>query len=167
MDGSFSHPGICFGECRCVAHGSLLTRILRKSSPWYCQLGLARDKGKVTGHHLDPPENKALSCGCPPSLWLSSLIARGEEEAYAAHRARRNPTSNAAIEKELREHLDQLAPEQRRRVLDFVRTLAAKRTLGVAGSTLTRFAGAIARDDLDVIGEAIEAGCEQTNLHEW
>ena len=38
---------------------------------------------------------------------------------------------------------------------------------GKPGQTLTRFAGWIAPDDLALIQEAIESGCEQVDLDEW
>ncbi|MDY6877862.1 MAG: hypothetical protein SWK90_16895 [Chloroflexota bacterium] len=38
---------------------------------------------------------------------------------------------------------------------------------GKPGQTLTRFAGWIAPDDLALIQEAIENGCERVDLDEW
>jgi hypothetical protein len=80
---------------------------------------------------------------------------------------KRSGEMNPAIERELREHLDQLAPDQQRQVLNFARTLAAAKIPGVAGHALTRFAGTIAKDDLAIISTAIEEGCEQVNPDEW
>ena len=74
---------------------------------------------------------------------------------------------NPAIERQLRERLDQLAPDQQRQVLNFARGLAATRAGGVSGQVLARFGGAIAKDDLAIISQAIEEGCEQVNPGEW
>jgi hypothetical protein len=74
---------------------------------------------------------------------------------------------NPAIEKELREQLDLLPVAQQRQVLDFVRALAAKKGQAASGQALNRFAGAIAKEDLALIAEAIDEGCEQVNPDEW
>ncbi len=74
---------------------------------------------------------------------------------------------NPAIERQLREQLDQLAPDQQRQILNFARALAATRAGGVSGQILARFGGAIAKDDLVIISQAIEEGCEQVNPDEW
>jgi hypothetical protein len=72
-----------------------------------------------------------------------------------------------ALEKELREQLDQLAPDQQRQVLDFAKKLSERHSQGRSGSALARFAGTIKKDDLILIGDAIEAGCEQADPNEW
>lgn len=62
--------------------------------------------------------------------------------------------------------LDQLQglPEDRqRRVLDFVRELAARG----GGAELFRFSGAIEKGDLREISAAIEEGCEKIDPDEW
>jgi hypothetical protein len=74
---------------------------------------------------------------------------------------------NPAIEKELREQLELLPAAQQRQVLDFVRALAAKKRQAAFGQALNRFAGTITREDLALIAEAIDEGCEQVNLDEW
>lgn len=74
---------------------------------------------------------------------------------------------NPAIEKELREQLDQLPPAQQRQVLDFARALATKKRQIATGRALSQFAGTIAKEDLALIAEAIDEGCEQVNLNEW
>jgi hypothetical protein len=74
---------------------------------------------------------------------------------------------NPAIEKELREQLDLLPVAQQRQVLDFVRALAAKKGQAASGQALNRFAGTIAKEDLALIAEAIDEGCEQVNPDEW
>ncbi len=74
---------------------------------------------------------------------------------------------NPAIEKELREQLDQLPASQQRRVLDFARALAAKQPQAASGRALRRFAGTIAKEDLALIAQTIDEGCEQVNPDEW
>jgi len=74
---------------------------------------------------------------------------------------------NPVIEKELRDQLDQLPAAQQRQVLDFARTLAAKKHQTASGRALREFAGAIAKEDLALIAEAIDEGCEQVNPDEW
>lgn len=71
-----------------------------------------------------------------------------------------------AIERELREQLDRLPPDQQRQVLDFALTLAAVESRGLPGKALTRFGGTIEKDDLAAIARAIEEGCEQVNPDE-
>ncbi|MFI5399262.1 MAG: hypothetical protein ACHQ9S_27345 [Candidatus Binatia bacterium] len=74
---------------------------------------------------------------------------------------------NPAIEKELRERLELLPTAQQRQVLDFVRALAAKKRQATSGQALSQFAGTIAKEDLVLITEAIDEGCEQVNPDEW
>jgi hypothetical protein len=52
-------------------------------------------------------------------------------------------------------------------VLEFARTLIDSKIQGVSGQHLLRFAGAIPSDDLQVMQETIEQGCEQVDLNEW
>jgi hypothetical protein len=70
-----------------------------------------------------------------------------------------------ALERELREHLERLAPEGQREVLAYARALAT-RSSG-SPKNLARFAGTIDPADLAVMSGAIEAGCEQINGDEW
>jgi mRNA-degrading endonuclease RelE of RelBE toxin-antitoxin system len=74
---------------------------------------------------------------------------------------------NPAIEKELREQLDQLPAAQQRQVLDFARALATKKLPRASGRALRRFAGTIAKADLAMIVAAIGEGCEGVNPDEW
>ncbi|MGH9195752.1 MAG: hypothetical protein ACRD1T_08440 [Acidimicrobiia bacterium] len=74
---------------------------------------------------------------------------------------------NRAIEREICQQLDRLAPDQQRQVLDFARTLASPMFPGVSGEVTTRFAGTIPKDDLVIISRAIEAGCERVTPGEW
>ncbi|MGH8564255.1 MAG: hypothetical protein ACREXW_09250 [Gammaproteobacteria bacterium] len=74
---------------------------------------------------------------------------------------------NRAIEREIRQQLERLAPDQQRRVLAFARTLAGPMFRGVSGEVTSRFAGTIPKDDLVIISRAIEAGCERVNPGDW
>ena len=74
---------------------------------------------------------------------------------------------NRAIERELRQQLERLAPEQQRQVLDFTRALPAPIISGVSGEVTARFAGTIPKDDLAIIAKAIEDRCERVNPGEW
>lgn len=73
---------------------------------------------------------------------------------------------SVSIEKDILEELAKLEVEQQRRVLDFARALTAK-PIGRRGEELLIFAGAISSEDLGIMTQAIEQGCEQVNLNEW
>jgi len=75
--------------------------------------------------------------------------------------------ANASIKSEIVEQLDALPHELQQQVLDFARALTLTAPKGVPGKQLLRFAGAIQRDDLQAMSQAIEAGCERVNLDEW
>ncbi|MFI5398356.1 MAG: hypothetical protein ACHQ9S_22695 [Candidatus Binatia bacterium] len=51
--------------------------------------------------------------------------------------------------------------------MDFVRALAAKKRQATSGQALSQFAGTIAKEDMALITEAIDEGCEQVNPDEW
>ena len=53
------------------------------------------------------------------------------------------------------------------RVLEFARTLAGSQIHGVPGKQLLNFAGAILPNDIRLMREAIEQGCEQVDIDEW
>ena len=65
------------------------------------------------------------------------------------------------------EHLKALPHELQWRVLEFTRALALSTPHGVPGQQLLRFAGTIPPDDVQLIREAIEQGCEQIDANEW
>ena len=81
--------------------------------------------------------------------------------------AQRNRAMNRALEREIRQQLERLAPEQQRQVLDFARALPAPIIPGVSGEVTVRFAGTIPKDDLAIISKAIGEGCERVNSGEW
>jgi hypothetical protein len=65
------------------------------------------------------------------------------------------------------EQLETLPENLQQRVLAFVQTLRTVVRSGIPGKRLLRFAGAIPLDDLQLMREAIETGCEQVDLNEW
>ncbi|TEU15539.1 MAG: hypothetical protein E3J21_12975 [Anaerolineales bacterium] len=65
------------------------------------------------------------------------------------------------------EQLKVLPYELQWRVLEFTRALAISIPHGVPGQQLLRFAGAIPLDDLQLMRQAIEEGCEQVDANEW
>ncbi len=72
------------------------------------------------------------------------------------------------IERELGEQIRKLPSEQRRRVLDFARSLASSAgKQSVSSQALLRFARTIEQDDLAIIEKVIDEGCETVNPDEW
>lgn len=65
------------------------------------------------------------------------------------------------------EQLRSLPNELQWRVLEFTRALATSVPHGVPGQQLLRFAGTIPLDDLRLMRQAIEQGCEQVDTNEW
>lgn len=65
------------------------------------------------------------------------------------------------------EQLRDLPQELQWRVLEFTRALAISSPRGVPGGQLLSFAGAISPDDVQLMREAIEQGCEQVDANEW
>ena len=74
---------------------------------------------------------------------------------------------NTTIEKDIHEQIERLPINQKRKVLEYVRKLAAVRIHGVHGQNLLRFAGTINHEDLMIIEQTIKEGCEKVNLDEW
>ena len=71
------------------------------------------------------------------------------------------------IESELSSCMGRLPTDQKRRVLEFARSLSTGPVKGTPGSALLRFAGKIDESDLDSMAEAIEDGCERVDAGEW
>ena len=65
------------------------------------------------------------------------------------------------------EQLKVLPYELQWRVLEFTRALAISIPHGVPGQQLLRFTGVIPLDDLQLMRQAIEEGCEQVDANEW
>jgi hypothetical protein len=65
------------------------------------------------------------------------------------------------------EQLKVLPHELQWRVLEFSKALALSTPHGIRGQQLLRFAGVIPPDDVQLMREAIEQGCEQVDTNEW
>ena len=63
--------------------------------------------------------------------------------------------------------LETLSLEQQRQVLDFTRGLSGKPPKQYPGKNLLQFVGTISKEDLEIMKEAIEEGCEQIDESEW
>ncbi|MBI1296083.1 hypothetical protein GC175_14110 [bacterium] len=74
---------------------------------------------------------------------------------------------NSATVNEIIDHVEALPPNLQEQVLVYVRALDTSYRHGVPGRELLRFAGAIAKEDLAQMSQAIEEGCEQVDLNEW
>ena len=74
---------------------------------------------------------------------------------------------SSTIKASVIEQLETLPENLQRQVLAFVQALQAGARQSVSGQQLLQFAGAIPADDLALIREAIEDGCEQVDLNEW
>ena len=73
---------------------------------------------------------------------------------------------NAIVEKLIKQ-MNALPSNLQQQVLDYVQALRASTHLGVSGSQLLRFAGAIPSEEIDRLRQAIEEGCEQVEPYEW
>lgn len=74
---------------------------------------------------------------------------------------------NISIINEVIEQLRAMPQDLQWQVLEFARTLAKSQVQGTPGQQLLRFAGSIPSDDLQLMREAIEQGCEQVDINEW
>jgi hypothetical protein len=74
---------------------------------------------------------------------------------------------STTIMEEVLEQLKNLPHELQWRVLEFTHALSISAPRGVPGRQLLRFAGSIPLDDLDLMSQAIEQGCEQVDADEW
>ena len=72
-----------------------------------------------------------------------------------------------AIETKVMEQLETLPENLQRQVLEFVQALHVLTPRGVPGKQLLPFAGAIPRDDLALMRQAIGEDCERIDLNEW
>ncbi len=73
----------------------------------------------------------------------------------------------SSLKKEILEKLDLLPIEEQRRVFNFTRALTERKTVGIPGRDLLRFAGTIEKTELESMKRAIEDGCERVDLNEW
>ena len=65
------------------------------------------------------------------------------------------------------EQLSNMPQSLQQQVLQFARILGQVRLQGTPGQKLLKFAGSIQSDDLTLMQDAIEEGCEQVDLDEW
>jgi hypothetical protein len=72
-----------------------------------------------------------------------------------------------AILSEITKKINTLPDNLQRQVLIFVDALQVSSQRGVPGNKLLEFAGTISLDDLSLMGQAIESGCEQVDGSEW
>ena len=68
---------------------------------------------------------------------------------------------------EITKKVKSLPENLQRQVLIFVDALQVSSERGVPGRTLTEFAGSISQDDLSIMNQAIESGCEKIDGSEW
>ncbi len=68
---------------------------------------------------------------------------------------------------EVVEELNRLAEADRRRVLDYARSLGRRVSKGVAGDSLLSLAGSLPEAEASAMEAAIEDGCERVNLGAW
>lgn len=74
---------------------------------------------------------------------------------------------NTPVVDKVIEQLKSLPSEMQWRVFEFTRALAASTPHGVPGQQLLRFAGTVPSDDLKLMRQAIEHGCEMVDANEW
>jgi hypothetical protein len=67
----------------------------------------------------------------------------------------------------LLEELKRLAEPDRRRLLDYARSLGTQAPKGVTGESLAAYVGSLPEADAVSIAEAIEDGCEKVDLSAW
>jgi hypothetical protein len=73
----------------------------------------------------------------------------------------------ASIVTQLIERVSSLPDHLQLQVLEYAQSLSTEAERGTPGKQLLEFAGAISRADLQAMESAIEAGCEQVDVHEW
>jgi len=69
-----------------------------------------------------------------------------------------------SIKDDLIDELNKLPLELQLKVLDFTKALLPK---GVTGKSVCKFEGMIPPEDLSVMSQAIEEGCEKVDPGEW
>jgi len=74
---------------------------------------------------------------------------------------------NTPVVDKVIEQLKALPAEMQWRVFEFTRALAASAPHGVPGQQLLQFSGTVPADDLHLMRQAIEDGCELVDAHGW
>lgn len=68
---------------------------------------------------------------------------------------------------EIVQRSENLSPEQQQKVLDFALELSGELSKRYPGEKLLKLVGTISLEDLEIMKQAIEEGCEQVNESEW
>ena len=71
------------------------------------------------------------------------------------------------LKTELLEQIEKLTPLQQKQVLDFALELSGELSKRYPGKNLLQFAGTISKEDLEIMKQTIEEGCEQVDESEW
>lgn len=71
------------------------------------------------------------------------------------------------LKTELLEQIEKLSPLQQKQVLDFALELSGELSKRYPGKNLLKLVGTISPEDLEIMKQAIEEGCEQVNESEW
>jgi hypothetical protein len=74
---------------------------------------------------------------------------------------------NSTTIQEIIKRLKTLSLEQQRQVLDFTLALSSEPPKQYPGKNLLKLVGTISPEDLEIMKQAIEEGCEQVNESEW
>ena len=72
-----------------------------------------------------------------------------------------------SVKSALFNELSRLGESDRRRVLEYARSLSGRTPRGVSGASLLPLAGSIPEPDMAEIEAAIEEGCEKVNPGGW
>jgi hypothetical protein len=75
--------------------------------------------------------------------------------------------THSEIKQRILRQLERLPPDLQLQLLEFAEELAASRPRGVPGYRFLRFAGVLSQEEAQAMRQAIEAGCERIDLHEW
>ena len=71
------------------------------------------------------------------------------------------------LKTELLEQIEKLTPPQQKQVLDFALGLTGELAKRYPGKNLLKLVGTISPEDLEIMKQAIEEGCEQIDESEW
>ena len=71
------------------------------------------------------------------------------------------------LKQELLKQIEKLTPLQQKQVLDFALELSGELSKRYPGENLLKLVGTISPEDLEIMKQAIEEGCEQVNESEW
>ena len=69
------------------------------------------------------------------------------------------------LHQQILQDVQSLSESQQRKVLHYIRTLQS--VSPKSGAALVQLAGTISADDLRLMEQAIQEGCEQIDSHDW